>query len=68
MVVLLFLIGLVWSPFEPDPPPADPSGAPTGTVSWPDGDWNVLEGTVRSAASAGPGPSRWGGDSNSRSP
>lgn len=48
-VVTLFLIGTRWSPFEPHAPPADPSGAPTGTISWDDRDWDVLAGVVTDA-------------------
>lgn len=53
VVVLLFIIGVYWSPFEPHPPPADPSGAPSGTVSWPDEDWNVLADAMSLARAAG---------------
>ena len=53
IVVLLFVIGTYWSPFEPHPPPADPSGAPSGTVSWPDEDWRVLVDAMTVARSAG---------------
>jgi hypothetical protein len=52
-VVLLFVIGVYWSPFEPHPPPADPSGAPSGTVSWPDEDWGVLVDAMAAARAAG---------------
>jgi N-acetylmuramoyl-L-alanine amidase-like protein len=52
-VVLLFLIGTRYSPFEPHRLPADPSGSEGGTASWLDEDWNVLESTVRAAAAAG---------------
>jgi hypothetical protein len=52
-VVVLFLAGMRWSPFEPHPPPVGPSGAPIGSVSWEDDDWSVFEATVRAAAAQG---------------
>ncbi len=52
-VVVLFAVGMVWSPFEPHPLPADPSGTPGGEVTWADSDWNVFEESVRSAVAAG---------------
>lgn len=52
-VVLLFLAGMRWSPFEPHPPPVGPSGAPIGSASWDDEDWRVFETTVRAAAAQG---------------
>lgn len=52
-VIVLFVIGVFWSPFEPHAPPADPSGAPSGTASWAEEDWNVFASTVRSAAASG---------------
>lgn len=52
-VVLLFVIAMLWSPFEPHPLPADPSGSPGGEVSWADSDWAVFEESVRSAVTAG---------------
>lgn len=52
-VVVLFVIGMWWSPFEPHPLPADPSGTPGGEVTWADEDWAVLTETVRDAAAAG---------------
>lgn len=51
--VLLFLAGMRWSPFEPHPRPADPSGTPGGEATWADADWAVFEGTVRGAVAAG---------------
>lgn len=51
--VLLFLIGMRWSPFEPHGPPADPSGGASGTISWDDQDWDVFESTVSHALSEG---------------
>jgi len=51
-VVLLFVVGMRWSPFEPHRLPADPSGAPGETESWSDEDWAVLESTVRGARDA----------------
>ena len=52
-VVVLFVIGMRWSPFEPHKPPADPSGAPSGTASWQDQDWDVFASTVRTAEAEG---------------
>lgn len=52
-VVALFVVGALWSPFEPHRPPADPSGAPSGAASWVEDDWNAFEATVRDAADAG---------------
>lgn len=52
-VVLIFLAGTRWSPFEPHRPPADPSGAPMGIASWQDEDWRVVERLVREAQGAG---------------
>ena len=51
-VIALFLIGTRWSPFEPHPPPADPSGAPTGTISWSDADWDVFSSVIAGAEEA----------------
>lgn len=44
--VLLFIVGMRWSPFEPHGVPSDPSGAPAATISWDDRDWAVFERTV----------------------
>lgn len=52
-VILLFLAGMRWSPFEPHPPPVGPSGAPLGSASWEDDDWRAFETTVRLAAAQG---------------
>jgi hypothetical protein len=52
-VILLFLAGMRWSPFEPHPPPVGPTGAPVGSISWDDADWGVYEATVRAASAAG---------------
>jgi len=52
-VVLLFVFGMFFSPFEPHPPPVGPSGAPLGSISWDDSDWAVLEGIVRTATREG---------------
>jgi hypothetical protein len=52
-VVLIFLAGTRWSPFEPHRPPADPSGAAVSTPSWDDADWRVVERLVREAQRAG---------------
>ena len=52
-VVVLFVLGVFFSPFEPHLPPADPSGAPSGTISWDDEDWNVFASTVQGASDAG---------------
>lgn len=52
-MVLLFLAGMRWSPFEPHPPPVGPTGAPLGSISWDDADWQVFEATVRAAAAVG---------------
>lgn len=52
-VVVLFVIAMFWSPFEPHPLPADPSGTPGGEVTWSDSDWAVFAGSVRSAVGAG---------------
>lgn len=52
-VVVLFVVAMLWSPFEPHPLPADPSGTPGGEVSWADADWAVFEESVRSAVAAG---------------
>jgi hypothetical protein len=52
-VVVLFAIGMRWSPFEPHRPPADPSGAPSGTASWQDEDWDVFASTVQAAEAEG---------------
>jgi hypothetical protein len=51
-VIALFVIGTRWSPFEPHPPPADPSGAPTGTISWNDADWDVFSSVIAGAEEA----------------
>lgn len=51
--VALVVVAMFWSPFEPHPLPADPSGAPGGEVSWAESDWSVFERTVRSAVAAG---------------
>ena len=52
-VVALFVVGALWSPFEPHRPPADPSGSPSGTASWVDEDWNAFAATVREAVDMG---------------
>lgn len=52
-VIVLFLIGTRWSPFEPHPPPADPSGAPTGVISWNDYDWDIFSSIIAGAADGG---------------
>jgi hypothetical protein len=52
-VIVLFLIGTRWSPFEPHPPPADPSGAPTGMISWNDHDWDIFSSVIAGAAEGG---------------
>ena len=52
-VVVLFVVAMFWSPFEPHPLPADPSGSPGGEISWADSDWAVFEESVRSAVAAG---------------
>lgn len=52
-VVVLFVVAMLWSPFEPHPLPADPSGSPGGEISWADSDWTVFEESVRSAVAAG---------------
>ena len=52
-VVVLFLIGTRWSPFEPHPPPADPSGSPTGVISWNDHDWDIFSSVIAGAAEGG---------------
>jgi len=52
-VVALFVVGMVWSPFDPHPLPADPSGTPGGEITWPDRDWAVFERIVRGAVDAG---------------
>ena len=52
-VVLLFVIGMWWSPFEPHPLPADPSGTPGGEVTWADEDWAIFTRAVRDAVDAG---------------
>lgn len=49
-VIALFLIGMRWSPFEPHPPPADPSGSPTGVISWNDHDWDIFSSVIAGAA------------------
>ncbi len=46
-VVVMFMTGTRWSPFEPHRLPADPSGAPGETESWADEDWAIFESTVR---------------------
>jgi hypothetical protein len=53
VAVALVVVAMFWSPFEPHPRPADPSGAPGGEVTWADSDWAVFEATVRSAVAAG---------------
>jgi len=52
-VVLLFIAGMYWSPFEPHPPPVGPTGAPVGSISWNNEDWNVLETAIRTAVDSG---------------
>jgi hypothetical protein len=52
-VVLIFIAGMYLSPFEPHRPPAGPTGAPTGAISWEDEDWDVLALTVRHALDMG---------------
>ncbi|MDH3272433.1 MAG: DUF1460 domain-containing protein [Gemmatimonadota bacterium] len=49
-VVLLFFAGMRWSPFEPHPLPADPSGTPGGEVTWANEDWALFDRTVRTAS------------------
>jgi hypothetical protein len=53
VVVLLFVTGMFFSPFEPHPPPVGPSGAPLGSISWNDSDWAVLEEMVLTASAEG---------------
>ena len=50
-VVILFVAGMYFSPFEPHPPPVGPTGAPIGVASWDDADWTVLATTLRDARS-----------------
>lgn len=52
VVVLLFVAGMYFSPFEPHPPPVGPTGAPLGVASWDDEDWAVLSETLGEAATA----------------
>jgi len=52
-VVVLFVVAMFYSPFEPHPLPADPSGTPGGEVTWADSDWAVFENSVRSAVETG---------------
>jgi hypothetical protein len=52
-VVLLFMAGKYFSPFEPHGPPVGPTGAPTGVASWGDEDWEIFESTVRATAAEG---------------
>jgi hypothetical protein len=47
--VILFLVGMRWSPFEPHREPAADSAPPP---SWHDDDWSVLEGSVQRALNA----------------
>lgn len=54
-VIALFMIGTRWSPFEPHHPPADPSGDPTGMVSWADEDWDAFAAILAHADEAGLG-------------
>ena len=49
LVVVLFLIGTRWSPFEPHRDPAADTAPPP---SWHDDDWQVLEGAVQRALNA----------------
>jgi hypothetical protein len=52
VVVLLFLIGMWWSPFEPHAPPVWEDGVEVradGTTGWIDADWRILESTLRGA-------------------
>lgn len=51
-VIALYLIAMRWSPFEPHPPPADPSGSPTGTISWSDPDWDIFSSVLAGADEA----------------
>jgi hypothetical protein len=48
-VILIFVAGMYFSPFEPHRPPVGPAGTPLGEISWDDADWDVLATTVRSA-------------------
>lgn len=55
LVVLLFLIGMWWAPFEPHAPPVWEDGLevrPDGTTGWIDADWRILESTLRDALAA----------------
>ncbi|MDE0898432.1 MAG: DUF1460 domain-containing protein [Longimicrobiales bacterium] len=52
-VVVLFVVGVCYSPFEPHRAPADPSGAPSGSPTWLDEDWATVERTISQASSAG---------------
>ncbi|MDX1646302.1 MAG: DUF1460 domain-containing protein [Longimicrobiales bacterium] len=53
VVVCLFVVGMFWSPFEPHPLPADPSGASGGEITWSHEDWSIFEERVEAAVEAG---------------
>lgn len=53
VAVMLVVVAMFWSPFEPHPLPADPSGSPGGEVTWADSDWAVFQRTVRSVVQVG---------------
>ena len=53
VVVLLFVVGMYLSPFEPHGPPVGPTGAPIGVASWSDEDWTIFTDAVRSATEQG---------------
>lgn len=52
-MIVLFLVGMWWAPFGSPTLPPDPSGAPGGTVSWDDRDWDVFASTLEGADRAG---------------
>jgi hypothetical protein len=51
-VLLLAGSAILWSPFEPHRPPAEPEGIPLA-ATWVDADWAVLEQKTRWAAEQG---------------
>lgn len=51
-VVVLFLAGTRWSPFEPHRPSVDSSGAGDHPTAWADSDWGVFEAAVERSVQA----------------
>jgi hypothetical protein len=52
LVVLLFLVGMVWSPFAPHREPSGTGGLGEEVGSWADSDWAVFSAVVERAIDA----------------